>query len=330
MRRRDFIKLLGGTAICRPLAASAQQGGQIRRIGLLMIIPEGDPQSRADRDALGLGLHALGWIAGRNVNLEYRWSDGDETMLRKYAAELVGISPDVLMTKGTAAFAAVKRETKSIPTIFVNVSDPVGQGFVASLARPGGNATGFTLFEFSTATKWVEILRELAPTAKHIGFLFNPVGYPYENLFLQAVRAAAESFKIDVTAMPVERDAEIERSLAALGQQPDSGLIALHDPFIIKRRDLVIAEVARHRIPAVYTLRTFAVSGGLISYGVDLADPWRQAASYIDRVLKGANPGELPVQQPTKFELVINRETVEALGIAVPQTLLLSADEVIE
>ena len=330
MRRRDFIRLLSGTAICWPLAASAQRGGQIRRIRLLMIIPEGDPQSRADRDALGLGLHALGWIAGRNVDLEYRWNDGDETMLRKYAAELVGMSPDVLMTEGTAAFAAVKRETKSIHTIFVNVSDPVGQGFVASLARPGGNATGFTLFEFSTATKWVEILRELAPTAKHIGFLFNPVEYPYENLFFQALRAAAESFKIDVTAMPVEKDAEIERSLAALAQQPDSGLIALHDPFIIKRRDLVIAEVARHRIPAVYTLRAFAVSGGLISYGVDLADPWRHAASYIDRVLKGANPGELPVQQPTKFELVINLKTAKALGLDVPPSLLATADDVIE
>jgi putative tryptophan/tyrosine transport system substrate-binding protein len=330
MRRRDFIRLLSGTAICWPLAASAQRGGQIRRIGLLMIIPEGDPQSRADRDALGLGLHALGWIAGRNVDLEYRWSDGDETTLRKYAAELISMSPDVLMTEGTAAFAAVKRETKSIPTIFVNVSDPVGQGFVASLARPGGNVTGFTLFEFSTATKWVEILRELAPTAKHIGFLFNPVEYPYENLFFQALRAAAESFKIDVTAMPVEKDAEIERSLAALAQQPDSGLIALHDPFIIKRRDLVIAEVARHRIPAVYTLRAFAVSGGLISYGVDLADPWRHAASYIDRVLKGANPGELPVQQPTKFELVINLKTAKALGLDVPPSLLATADDVIE
>jgi putative tryptophan/tyrosine transport system substrate-binding protein len=296
----------------------------------LMIIPEGDPQSRADRDALGLGLHALGWIAGRNVDLEYRWSDVDETMLRKYAAELVGMSPDVLMTEGTAAFAAVKRETKSIPTIFVNVSDPVGQGFVASLARPGGNVTGFTLFEFSTATKWVEILRELAPTAKHIGFLFNPVEYPYENLFFQALRAAAESFKIDVTAMPVEKDAEIERSLAALAQQPDSGLIALHDPFIIKRRDLVIAEVARHRIPAVYTLRAFAVSGGLISYGVDLADPWRKAATYVDRVLKGAKPGELPVQQPTKFELVVNIKTAKALDLAVPPSLLATADQVIE
>ena len=295
-----------------------------------MIVPEGDPQSRADRDALESGLHALGWIVGRNVGLEYHWSDGDEALLRKYAAELVSTSPDVLMAEGTAALAAVNRETKSIPTIFVNVSDPVGQGFVASLARPGGNATGFTLFEFSMATKWVEILREVAPTAKHIGFLYNPVGYPYENLFFQAVRAAAENFKIDVNPIPVQEDAEIERSLAGLAQQPDSGLIALHDPFTIKRRDLVIAQVARHRIPAVYTLRAFAMSGGLISYGVDLADPWRKAATYVDRVLKGAKPGELPVQQPTKFELVVNIKTAKALGLDVPLTLQMTADEVIE
>jgi putative tryptophan/tyrosine transport system substrate-binding protein len=313
-----------------PIAASAQQPPRILRVGLLMIIPEGDPQSRADRDALELALHALGWIPGRNVDLNYRWSDGDETLLRKYGAELVATSPDVLMTEGTAAFAAVKRKTKSIPTIFVNVSDPVGQGFVASLAHPGGNTTGFTLFEFSMGTKWVEILRELVPAVKHIGFLFNPVGHAYVNLFLQAVRAAAETFKIDVNPIPVEEDAEIERSLAALAQQPDSGLIALHDPFTIKRRDLVIAQVARHQIPAVYTLRPFALSGGLISYGIDLSDPWRQAATYVDRVLKGANPGELPVQQPTKFELVINMKTAKAIGLKVPPTLLARADEVIE
>jgi putative tryptophan/tyrosine transport system substrate-binding protein len=294
MRRRIFIQGIAVSAAW-PLAARAQQPEQVRRIGLLMIVPEGDPQSRADRDALESGLHALGWIVGRNVGLEYRWSDGDEALLRKYAAELVGTSPDVLMTEGTAALAAVNRETKSIPTIFVNVSDPVGQGFVASLARPGGNATGFTLFEFSMATKWVEILRELVPTVKHIGFLFNPVGHAYANLFFQAVRTAAKAFEIDVTPIPVEEDAGIERSLAALVQQSDSGLIALHDPFIIKHRDFVIAQVARHQIPAVYALRAFAVSGGLISYGVDLADPWRKAATYVDRVLKGAKPGELPV-----------------------------------
>ena len=196
-----------------------------------MIIPEGDAQSRADRGALESGLQAIGWITGRNVDLQYRWSDGDEGLLGKYAAELVAMSPDLLMTEGTAALVAVNREAKNIPTIFVNVSDPVGQGFVASLAHPGGTTTGFTLFEFSMASKWVEILRELVPTVKHIGFLFNAVVHAYAKLFLQAVGAAAETFKIDVNPMPVEEDAEIERSLATLAQQPDSGLIVLHDPF---------------------------------------------------------------------------------------------------
>jgi putative ABC transport system substrate-binding protein len=330
MRRRDFLKIAASSATGWPLAARAQQRGQVRRIALLMIIPERDPQSHADRDALESGLHAIGWTRGQNVQLEYRWSDGDETLLRKDAAELVAMSPDVLMTEGTAALAAVNRETKNIPIIFVNVSDPVGQGFVASLAHPGGNATGFTLFEFSMATKWVEILRELAPTTQHIGFLFNPVGYPYANLFLQAVRAAAERSKIDINPIPVEEDGQIERSLAAVAEEPSSGLIALHDPYTIKHRDLVIAQVARHRIPAVYTLRPFALSGGLISYGVDLADQWRQAATYVDRMLRGANPGELPVQQPTKFDLVINLKTAKALGLSIPQSLLTTADEVIE
>jgi putative tryptophan/tyrosine transport system substrate-binding protein len=330
MRRRDFLKIAASSATGWPLAARAQQRRQVRRIALLMIIPERDPQSHADRDALESGLHAIGWTRGQNVQLEYRWSDGDETLLRKDAAELVAMSPDVLMTEGTAALAAVNRETKNIPIIFVNVSDPVGQGFVASLAHPGGNATGFTLFEFSMATKWVEILRELAPTTQHIGFLFNPVGYPYANLFLQAVRAAAERSKIDINPIPVEEDGQIERSLAAVAEEPSSGLIALHDPYTIKHRDLVIAQVARHRIPAVYTLRPFALSGGLISYGVDLADQWREAATYVDRMLRGANPGELPVQQPTKFDLVINLKTAKALGLSIPQSLLTTADEVIE
>ncbi len=330
MRRRDFLKVVTASATAWPLAARAQQSDQIRRIGLLMIIPEGDPQSPADCDALESGLHDLGWITGRNIDLEYRWSDGDEALLRQYAVELVGRSPDVLMTEGTAALAAVKRETKSIPTIFVNVSDPVGQGFVASLAHPGGNTTGFTLFEFSMATKWVEILREFAPITKHIGFLFNPVGYAYATSFLQAVQAAAENFRIDVIPAPVEDDAGIERSLARLAQRPDSGVIVLHDPFTIKHRDHVIAQMARHRIPAVYTLRPFAQSGGLISYGIDLADPWRKAATYVDRVLKGVNPAELPVQQPTKFELVINLQTAKTLGVTMPSGLLATADEVIE
>jgi putative ABC transport system substrate-binding protein len=332
MRRREFITILGWAPAAWSLAARAQQPARMRRIGLLMVIPESDPQAREDRHALESGLHALGWIVKRNIDLEYRWTDGDETLLRKYAAELVDTSPDVVMTEGTAALAAALSTTKSVPIIFASVSDPVGQGFITSLAQPGANATGFTLFEFSMATKWVDILRELAPTVKHIGFLFNPVssGRDVANLFFRSVKSAAEASKIDVYPIPVEKEAGIGPSLTVQAQQLDSGLVVHHDPFMIKHRDFLIAQVARHRIPAVYTLRLFARSGGLISYGVDLADPWRRAATYIDRVLKGASPGELPVQQPTKFELVINLKTAKALGITVPQTLLLSVDEVIE
>ena len=329
MRRREFIAALGGAAAW-PLAAHAQQPAQVRRVGLLMLLPENDPQTRADRDSLEIGLHALGWMLGQNIHLEYRWTGGDQTLLRKYADELVGMSSDVLVTEGAPAVAAALRATKSLPIIFVNVTDPAEQGFVASLVRPGGNATGFTLYEFSMGTKWVEILRELAPTVKHIGFLFNTASAPYSDLIFGPLQAAAALSDIDARPIPVDEDAEIERSLAELVQQPDSGLIVPHDPFLIGHRDFLIAQIARHRIPAVYSLRLFARSGGLISYGFDLAYAWHEAATYIDRVLKGANPGELPVQEPIKFELVINLKAAQALEITVPEMLLLRADEVIK
>jgi len=329
MRRREFIAALGGAAAW-PFAAYAQQPAQVRRVGLLMLLPENDPQTRADRDSLEIGLHALGWMLGQNIHLEYRWTGGDQTLLRKYADELVGMSSDVLVTEGAPAVAAALRATKSLPIIFVNVTDPAEQGFVASLTRPGGNATGFTLYEFSMGTKWVEILRELAPTVKHIGFLFNPASAPYSDLFFGPLQAAAALSDIGADPIPVNEDAEIERSLAELAQRPDSGLVVPHDPFLIGHRDLLIAQIARHRIPAVYALRLFARSGGLISYGFDLGYAWHEAATYIDRVLKGANPAELQVQEPTKFEMVLNLKTAEALGLAVPTSILLRADEVIE
>jgi putative ABC transport system substrate-binding protein len=329
MRRREFIAGLGAAAW--PLAARGQQPVQVRRVGLLMLLPENDPQTRVDRDALETGLHALGWMLGQNIQFEYRWTGGDQTLLRKYAIELVSMSPDVLVTEGGPAVAAALGATKSVPIIFVNVADPAEQGFVASLTRPGGNATGFTLYEFSMGAKWVELLRELAPTVKHIGFLFNPASAPYSSdLFFGPLQAAAAFSGIDAHPIPVDDDAEIERSLAELAQQPDSGLVVPHDPFLIGHRDLLIAQIARHRIPAVYALRLFARSGGLISYGFDLGYAWHEAATYIDRVLKGANPAELQVQEPTKFEMVLNLKTAEALGLAVPTSILLRADEVIE
>jgi putative tryptophan/tyrosine transport system substrate-binding protein len=329
MRRREFIAALGGAAAW-PLAARAQQPAQVPRVGLLMLLPEKDPQTRADRDALETELRALGWTLGQNIQLEYRWTGGDQTLMQKYAVELVGMSPDVLVTEGAPAVAATLRATKSLPIIFVNVTDPVEQGFVASLTRPGGNATGFTLYEFSMGTKWVEILRQVAPTVKHIGFLFNPASAPYSDPFFGPLQAVAALSEIDAYPIAVAEDAEIERSLAELAKQPDSGLVVPHDPFLIGHRDFLIAQIARHRIPAVYALRLFARSGGLISYGFDLAYAWHEAATYIDRVLKGANPGELPVQEPIKLELVINLKAAEALEITVPEMLLLNADEVIK
>jgi putative tryptophan/tyrosine transport system substrate-binding protein len=330
MRRREFITLLGGSAVAWPLVARAQQTGKARQIGLLMITAKSDPQAHADRDAFEKGLRALGWTPDKNIHLEYRWAAGDPNLLRKYAAELVGMAPDVILTEGTPGLATALEATKSIPIIFASVTDPVGQGLVASLARPGGNATGFTAFEFSMGSKWVEILRELVPSVKHIGLLFNPAMAPYSELYLQAIRAAAETFKIDTNSIPVADNAEITRSLSALMQQPHSGLIVLQDGFTQTHRDFLIAQISERRIPAVYTLRFYVQSGGLVSYGIDMADPYRQAASYIDRVLKGANPGELAVQQPTKFELVINLKSAKAMGIDVPASMLSRADEVIE
>lgn len=330
MRRREFVTLLGGAAAALPFAANAQQGEQIRRIGLLMIVAENDPQGRADRGAFEKCLIALGWAPGKNIHLEYRWAAGDPARLRAFAAELIEMKPDVIVTEGTPALAAAKQITETIPIIFANVTDPVGQGYVASLAKPGGNATGFTLFEFSIGTKWVQLLREITPTIKEAGFLFNPAMAPYSNLYFRPVQVAAETLGMKVFPIPINDEAEIERALASLGQRSDSGLIVLQDAFTATHRSFLTARVAHFKTPAVYAVRFYAESGGMISYGVNFADQYRQAAIYVDRVLKGATPGDLPVQQPTKFELVINLKTAKDIGIEIPMSLLLRADEVIE
>jgi putative ABC transport system substrate-binding protein len=267
---------------------------------------------------------------GDNVHIDHRSAAIDANRQRAYAAELVRLAPDVIVAEGTPGLAAVQLATHTVPIIFVNVTDPVGQGFVESLARPGGNATGFTLFEFSMGTKWLEILRELVPSMKNVGFLFNPAEAPYSGLYLRSIQQGARVLGIEPYSMPVDDEPGVERSLSRLGQQPNSGLIVLQDGFTVLRRNLIIDQAARYRIPAVYTERLYAESGGLVSYGVDFANQYRQAAFYADRILKGAKSEELPVQQPTKFELVINLKTAKALGIDVPPTLLARADEVIE
>jgi putative ABC transport system substrate-binding protein len=329
MRRRKFITLIGGAAAW-PLAARAQQPGQMRRIGMLWIIADTDPQAIKNREAFLKQLHQLGWRAGDNVHVDHRSAAADAIRQRAYAAELIRLAPDLIVAEGTPGLVAAQLATRTVPIIFVNVTDPVGQGFIESLARPGGNATGFTLFEFSMGTKWLEILRELVPSVKQVGFMFNPASAPYSGLYLRSIQQGALTFGLEPYSIPVDDELGVERSLSTLGQQPDSGLIVLQDDFTVHRRNLIIDQAARYRIPVVYTVRLYPESGGLVSYGVDFAIQFRQAAIYADLILKGAKPGELPVQQPTKYELVINLKTAKALGLEVPQSLLARADEVIE
>jgi putative ABC transport system substrate-binding protein len=329
VRRRQFITLLGGAAAW-PLAASAQQGERVRRIGILMIVAEADPQAHADRAAFIKELQRLGWREGQNIRIDYRWAAGDASRLPSLATQLVDLKPDLIVAQGTPGLAAAQQAAGMLPIVFTEVTDPVGQGFVASLAQPGGNLTGFALFEFSMAGKWLEVLKTLAPSIKQVGLLFNPGMAPYANLYFRAVEAAAPRYEIRPFTVEVDDQSSVESKLFALGREPNTGLIVLLDAFTYVHRDFIIGRAARHRIPAIYTVPFFAQGGGLASYGVNLADQFRQAAIYVDRVLKGARPADLPIQHPTKFELVINVKTAKTLGLDVPTSLLATADEVIE
>lgn len=330
MRRRDFIKVIAGSAFAWSVAARAQQANRMRRIAILWIIAENDPQLIKNRGAFLKQLHQLGWREGENVHIDQRWSATDANRQRAHATELIGLAPDLIVAEGTPGLAAAQLATRTIPIIFVNVTDPIGQGFVDDLAHPGGNVTGFTLFEFSMGTKWLEVLRELMPSVNKVGFMFNPEMAPYSGLYLRSIERGALSFAIKPYPMPVDDESGVEHSLSALARQPNSGLIVLQDAFTVYRRNLIIDQVAQFRIPAVYTIRLYPESGGLVSYGVDFANQFGQAAIYADRILKGAKVAELPIQQPTKFELVINLKTAKALGLNVSSRLQQLADEVIE
>jgi putative ABC transport system substrate-binding protein len=330
MKRREFITILGGAAATWPLAARAQQPERMRRIGMLWITSDVDPQSIINRDAFNRQLHLLGWRPGDNVRVDNRWAPNDVSRQRAYAAELIGLSPDLIVAEGTPGLAVAQQATRAIPIIFVNVTDPVGQGFVESLARPGGNVTGFSLYESSMGGKWLQILRELVPSVKKVELMFNLTMAPYSGLYFRSIQDAAVTFGMEPHAMPIDNESSLEGALSALGQQPDSGLIVLLDAFTLLHRALIIQQVARYRIPAIYTIRQFTESGGLISYGVDFANQYRQAAVYADRILKGAKPAELPVQQPTKFELAVNLKTAKASSIEVPTSILVRADYVVE
>jgi putative ABC transport system substrate-binding protein len=330
MIRREFITLLGGAAVAWPLAARAQQPERIRRIAMLSGFAASDPEAQGRVAGFQHGLKELGWTEGRNLHIDFRWSTGDATEMRTLAKELVGLKPDLIVGMTTPAVAALVQETKTIPILFASIVDPVGRGFISNMARPGGNVTGILNFEFSMGGKWLETLKQVAPVVKRVAVLFNPHAAPFAASFLAVIQVSALSFAVEPISAGVHDDTNLERTLTDFATKPDGGLIVLPDAFTVGHRDLIIALAARYRLPAVYPLRAFAVSGGLISDSGDPIDIFRRTASYVDRILKGAKPGDLPVQTPTKFELVINLKTAKALGLEVPPTLLARADEVIE
>jgi putative tryptophan/tyrosine transport system substrate-binding protein len=330
VNRRQLITLLGG-AVTWPLAARAQQrGGQMRRIGVLAPLPETDAEGQARIAALRKGLQDLGWTEGRNIQIDYRATAGDQARSRAYAAELVALKPDVIVVAAVSeSLSALQRETRTIPIVFTQIHDPVASGFVASLARPGANVTGFSLFDVTTATKWLELLRQIAPGVTRAGIIYDP-GSPSSLDFSPTIEAGASPLGLRLSHFAVRNGAEIERAVSEFGAEANGGLIVLPGSVIVIHRELIVALEARHRLPAVHALRYFVALGGLASYGVDNIDQYRQAASYVHRILKGERPADLPVQAATKFELVINLKTAKALGLDVPPTLLAIADEVIE
>lgn len=328
MRRREFITILSGAAAAWPVTALAQLD-RSRRIGVLMGYPEGDPRAQAYVTAIRQGLRNLGWIEGQNVAIDYRWAGGDSDKARAFSKELVGMAPDVIVPSTNQVTAILRQETRSIPIVFVFVGDPVGSGFVASLANPGGNITGFANFENSIGGKWLELFSEIAPNVKRVGFLFNPAAPPNVGMF-RAAEAAAPSLQIRMIPLPVTNSIEIERGIATIAAESDGGLIVAPHAVTLGNRDLIVGLAARHRLPTVYSDRYFAESGGLLSFGNNTADMFQRSASYIDRVLKGAKPADLAVQLPTKFELIVNLKTAKELSLHVPSMMLTRADDVIE
>jgi putative ABC transport system substrate-binding protein len=328
MRRRDFIAGLGSAAAW-PVVAWAQQGERMRRIGVLIGTQENNPLGKPRLSAFTQALADLGWTDGRNMRIDLRWGGGDNNRIRLLAQELVGLQPDIILTGGAPATAAFQRETRTIPIVFVNVPDPVASRIVARLDRPSGNATGFAILETSLGGKWLELLLEIVPGLKRAAIMFNPdlgTAAPYVASF----ETAARSLKVAPITAPVHSDVEIETAIIALRREPGGGLFVMPDAFTSVHRMPIISAAARNNVPAVYWSSIFARDGGLLSYGPDLRDNFRRAATYVDRILRGAKPGDLPVQLPVKYEMAVNLETANALGLTVPQSILLRADEVIE
>jgi putative ABC transport system substrate-binding protein len=330
MRRREFISLLGGAAVAWPLAARAQQGERMRRVGVLVNDVETDPQVQGRIAAFRQALEQLGWLEGRNIHIELRFSANNYERVPQLAQEMVALNPDVIFANTTPAVKTLQANTRTIPIVFVSVSDPVGAGVVASLARPGGNTTGLLLYEESITGKWLGMLKEISPRLMRAALVANPKGFTYDH-FLRSSKAIAPALGIELAPTPIENDAaDIERHIEVIARAPNSGIFVPPDNATVQHRDLIIALAARFRLPAVYAFRYFVTAGGLMSYGIDILEQNRQAASYVDRILRGANPADLPVQAPTRYETVLNLKTAKVLGFDVPPTLLVRADEVIE
>ena len=329
MKRRDFITLLGGTAAAWPLAARAQQRERIRRIGVLMTTSD-DAEGQARLAAFLQGLQEAGWAVGRNARIDLRWGGGDAVRAQSQAKELVGLGVDIILANGTPSLVAATRATDTIPIVFVAVADPVAQGFVRSLAQPGGMITGFGVEEPSMGAKWVEVLKEIAPRVTSITVMFNPDTAPYARMFLPSMEAVRSVAQFELIEAPVASENDVERAITTAAARPAAGLIVLPDSFLNSRRELIVAATAKQRLPTIYSVSEFTRSGGLIAYGIERTDLFRRAATYVDRILTGTKPADLPVQQPTKFELTINLKTAKTLSLEVPPTLLARADEVIE
>jgi len=331
MQRRAFIGLLGGVAalpIFAPGRSLAQQA-PVRRIAVLSGLAEKDPESRLRLTSFERGLRDLGWVKGRNLQVDYRWA-GDGASLRESAAQLVSSKPELILANSTPVATVLQAQTRTVPVVFVQVTDPVGQGFAASLAQPGGNLTGITNFEFSIGSKWIETLNDIVPQLERVAVVFNPDTAPFADQFVRPISATASTFKLKPVVVAAREPAGLERMIAEFAQEANGGLLVLPDVSTVNHRREIIALAARHRLPAIYPYRLFATSGGLVSYGSDIADIYRRAASFADRILRGGNPGSMPIEAPTKFELVINLRSAKEMQIEVPARLLALADDVIE
>ena len=330
MRRREFITFVGGAAVVWPLAVRAQQSEQLKRVGVLMFYADSDHEGQKRVTAFREELQRLGWEEGRNIQIKYQWYMGDVEKARASAAELVRLAPDVIVANGAAGLEKLQKATRTIPIVFTLIGEPVARGFVQSLAHPGGNITGFTNLEATTAAKWIELLKEIAPSVKRVAIIYNSAVSPFAILFARSAEVAAQNLELELVSAVVHSSGEIEATIKALATEQGGSLIVVPDGFIQTHRKLIIELAARYSLPAVYPFRFFPNDGGLLSYGVEPHGVFRQTAAYVDRILRGARPADLPVQQPTKFELVINLKTAKALGLTIPPTLLSRADALIE